>query len=49
MKASGRRPLQAGRAAEWEQIKRQIRADHYRKTGFIAAFEARAVPKTVGQ
>lgn len=31
--------LRAGLGAEWEATVRQIRADHYRKTGFMAAFE----------
>jgi hypothetical protein len=32
--------LRAGLAAEWEGTVRQVRADHYRKTGFMAAFES---------
>jgi tetratricopeptide (TPR) repeat protein len=30
----------AGLAAEWDETVRQVRAAHYRKTGFIGAFEA---------
>jgi hypothetical protein len=32
--------LRAGLAAHWEDAVRQIRADHYRKTAFMAAFES---------
>ena len=32
--------LRAGLAADWEDAVRQIRADHYRKTAFMAAFES---------
>lgn len=35
----------AGLAAEWEKTVRQVRADHYRKTGFMAVFE----PVAAGQ
>ena len=32
--------VRAGLVAEWEDAVRQIRADHYRKTTFMAAFES---------
>jgi uncharacterized Zn finger protein len=32
--------LRAGLAADWEDAVRQIRAGHYRKTAFMAAFES---------
>lgn len=32
----------AGLAAEWEETVRQVRARHYRKTGFMSGFEALA-------
>ena len=39
----GTRPqmlLRAGLVAEWEDAVRQIRADHFRKSAFMAAFES---------
>ena len=32
--------VRAGLVAEWEDAVRQIRAAHYRKTAFMAAFES---------
>ena len=32
--------LRAGLAADWEETVRQVRADHYRKTAFMAAFQS---------
>jgi hypothetical protein len=32
--------VRAGLVAEWEEAVRQIRADHYRKTAFMAAFDS---------
>lgn len=32
--------VRAGLVAEWDAVVRQIRADHYRKTAFMAAFES---------
>jgi hypothetical protein len=32
--------LRAGLAADWEETERQVRADHYRKTAFMAAFNS---------
>jgi len=34
--------LRAGLAADWEETVRQVRAAHYRKTGFMGGFEALA-------
>src|ERR1017187_4881970 len=37
-----KRYVRAGLAADWEETVRQVRADHYRKTAFMAVFEPSA-------
>jgi uncharacterized Zn finger protein len=39
----------AGRAAEWEESVRRVRAAHYRKIGFMHGFEALTADAKRGQ